>query len=107
VPYWSAHTHSRYSAKDALPHVDKVVATAVDLGYPAIGLTDHGNMAGSKQLYVAARKAGIEPLPGIEAYVAIDRAGKRPSTMHMGMLALNEQGYRNLVGMSTLAARNF
>jgi DNA polymerase-3 subunit alpha len=107
MTYWSAHTHSKFSAKDALPSIDKVVATAVELGYPALGLTDHGSMGGSAQLYKTCRKAGIEPLPGMEAYVAIDRAGNRPQTMHMGLLATSEIGYRNMVGLSSLAHANF
>ena len=107
MPYWSMHTHTRFSVKDALPAVDKVVARAVELGYPALAVTDHGNTAASAQLYRFARKAGIEPLPGMEAYVAVDRAGKRPQTMHMGLIATTEGGYRNLVGLANLAHRNF
>jgi len=108
MPYWSAHTHSRFSAKDALPAVDKIVARAAELGYPALALTDHGNVAGSAQLYRACRSAGIAPMPGMEAYVAINRLeGKRPASMHMGLLSTTEQGYRNLVGLASMAHRNF
>ena len=45
--YWSAHTHSRYSVNDALPTVEAIVARAKELHQPAVGLTDHGNMAGT------------------------------------------------------------
>lgn len=107
MTFWSAHTHTRFSAKDALPAVDKVVDRAVELGYPALAITDHGNAAASAQLYRFARKAGIEPLPGMEAYVAVSRQGKRPDTMHMGLIATNETGYRNLVGLANLAHANF
>lgn len=108
MKFWSAHTHSKFSAKDALPTVQAIVDRAAELQYPALGLTDHGNPAGSVQLYQACRKAGIEPLPGIEAYVSMDRLkGKRPLTSHMGMLATTEQGYRNLVGLSNMAHSNF
>lgn len=107
MTFWSAHTHSRYSAKDALPTVEKVVAKAAQLGYPALGLTDHGNMGGAAQLYSASRKAGIKPLPGIEAYVALDRSTDARKTMHLGMLALTPVGYRNLVGLATQSAKQF
>jgi len=107
MTYWSVHTHTRYSAKDALPTVGKVVQTAAALGYPALAVTDHGNGAAWAQHYKACRKAGILPLPGMEAYVAIDRAGKRPTTMHMGLISTTETGYRNLVGLATMAHRNF
>ena len=107
MTFWSAHTHSRYSAKDALPTVEKVVARAAELEYPALGLTDHGNMAGAAQLYTAARKAGIKPLPGIEAYVAVSREVNARATMHLGILATTAKGYRNLVGLTTQAHRQF
>jgi len=108
MTFWSAHSHSRYSAKDALPTVDAMIDKAVELGYPALGLTDHGVGGGWAQLYTGARKAGIEPLPGVEAYVALDRLkGKRPATMHMGMLATSAVGYRNLVGLVTASHANF
>ena len=114
--YWSAHTHSRYSVKDALPAVPLVVQRAVELGYPALGLTDHGHMPGTVELYTGCKKAGIKPLPGIEAYVAFDRShrslrkdGKpgRIQTHHMCLLATSAAGYRNLVGLNNHAVRNF
>ena len=104
------HIHSTYSVKDALPQVHEIVARAVTLEYPALALTDHGNMGGVGQLYRHARSAGIEPLPGLEAYVAFDRGRPdrkfRPETFHLGLLATNEQGYRNLVGLHNLSHRN-
>jgi len=106
--FFSIHTHSRYSIKDALPSVPEVIAKAVELGYPALGLTDHGTMAGAAQLYTGCRKAGIEPLPGIEAYLAFDRLGPgRPKTVHLGLLATTGAGYTNLVHLTTAMATNF
>jgi DNA polymerase III subunit alpha len=113
--WWSAHTHSRYSAGDALPTVKAIVDRAVELRYPVLGLTDHGNSAGTVELYTHARKAGIEPLPGMEAYVALNRnslitlpSGRRKlPTFHMGLLATTEVGYRNLIGLHNTAHRNF
>ena len=114
--FWSAHTHSRYSAKDGLPAVEAVVRRAAELGYPALGLTDHGNMAGSVELYNGCRAAGIEPLPGMEAYVAFDRSHRsvqkdgrpgRIKTHHACLLATSTAGYRNLVRLNNTAVRNF
>lgn len=108
IPFWSVHTHSRFSIKDALPKVEAVVDRAVALGYPALGLTDHGNPGGWVKLYTECRKQGIEPLPGVEAYLAVDRlAGKRPTTMHCCFVAVSEQGYRNLIALVTEMNRNF
>lgn len=106
--FWSVHTHTKFSQKDALPAVELVVQRAAELEYEALAITDHGNMAASKKLYVAARKQGIKPLPGSEIYLTPDRHyGKRPLTMHMGMVSYTERGYRNLVGLSTLSHRNY
>ena len=49
MKYWSIHTHSRFSRKDALPTPAAIVDRAVKLGYPALALTDHGTMSGALQ----------------------------------------------------------
>jgi len=107
-PFWSLHTHSKFSFNDALPEVSACVRRAEELGYPALGLTDHGGVSGSIQLYKACRKAGIEPLPGIELYVVPDAeyAGRKDS-LHLTMAAYNEAGYRNLMHLATLTSRRF
>lgn len=105
--FWSCHTHSRYSYNDALPSVEALVDRAVQLGYPALGLTDHGNMAGSVKLYTACKRAGIKPFPGSELYLVRDRADKRAKRYHVGMLATTTAGYRNLVQISTRSYRQF
>ena len=43
---WNLHSHSKYSTNDALSDVGQMVAWAKEQGQPALGLTDHGNMAG-------------------------------------------------------------
>ena len=107
--WWSLHTHSLYSVNDALSNIPEMVATAANLDYPALGLTDHGNPSGAAQLYSECRKAGIEPLPGMELYVAADAENKAAArkTMHLTMAAYTEKGYRNLCRFSTLANRKF
>ena len=47
--FYSLHTHSKFSVQDALPEVKDIVARAAELEYPALALTDHGNVAGSVQ----------------------------------------------------------
>jgi len=101
-----------YSAKDALPHPVDIVARAKQLGFPALALTDHGNMGGIVPFYLACRKNGIEPLPGIEAYVAFERSRegkgrKRAETFHLTMLATSLTGYRNLVALHNESHRQF
>jgi DNA polymerase-3 subunit alpha len=107
MPYWSLHSHSRYSAKDGMSDIKAMVARGVELGYPALGLTDHGTPAGVVQFYLACRKAGVSPLPGIELYFTIDAGLKENASMHLTIAAYTEAGYRNLVRMSTLSAQHF
>lgn len=104
-PFWSAHTHSAFSTKDALPLVPDIVTEAVALGYPALALTDHGNMSGTVQLYTACRKAGIEPLPGIELYTTSDISFNQRKYQHLTVMAYSEAGYRNLCKLATLSAK--
>lgn len=112
---WNCHTHSKFSAKDALPAVADMVERVRQLGQPALGLTDHGNMAGSVQLYKACQAAGIKAFPGSELYVVPDlerhksaRAEHRTDRRaHMCVLAYTTEGYKNLVRLSTRSYRNF
>lgn len=106
-PVWNLHAHSRFSAKDALPQVKDMVATVASFGQPALGLTDHGNVAGSVQLYLEARKAGIAPFPGTELYVVPDRGDKKAKRHHMCVVAYTIKGYENLVNLSSLSHLNF
>jgi DNA polymerase III subunit alpha len=102
--FWHLHAHSRFSVKDALSSVEDMVATAARHRQPALALTDHGNMAGAVQLYTHAKKAGIVPFPGIEAYV---RTSKVPDAKryHIGLVAFSPEGYEVLVKLSTRSFR--
>lgn len=105
--YFSLHTHSRRSKDDALSGVTELVERAVELGYPALALTDHGTMGGAVELYGACKKAGIAALPGIELYLTPDSSAGDRSSMHLTLAAYTEQGYRNLVGLNNLAQSHF
>ena len=105
--YFSLHTHSRYSFNDALPSVQEIVDEASRLHYPALAITDHGNMGASVQLYMACKKAGIKPMPGSEIYLVKDRNDKKAKRYHAGLVAYTTQGYRNLIHISTLSHANF
>ena len=116
---WNLHTHSNFSHKDALSTVQELVATAAGFGQPAIGLTDHGNMAGAVQLYKACKAAGMAPFPGSELYVVTDHdqhraamnaRGETPRHLkrhHFCVVAYTSKGYENLVGLSTLSHQRF
>ncbi|PVX49889.1 DNA polymerase III alpha subunit [Balneicella halophila] len=96
------HVHSQYSILDGASSVEGLVGKAKACGMPAIALTDHGTMFGIKHFHQAAKKEGIKPIVGMEAYVARgSRHDKETpfnrSGYHLILLAKNEQGYNNLV----------
>jgi DNA polymerase-3 subunit alpha len=101
------HLHSQFSLLDGANRLDDVIKAAVEAGMPAMALTDHGNMFGAIEFYNKARAAGIKPIVGMEAYVAqgsrLDRTPGRGSSNHLVLLARNEQGYRNLLKLTSSA----
>ena len=104
--FWHAHTHSHYSALDAMATVPQIVAKAAKMGQPAVSLTDHGTMAGAVELYTEAKKHGIAPFPGVEAYLLDPAASlddKKPNRYHVGLLARNYAGYQALIKLVSLS----
>lgn len=103
----SLHTHSQFSVLDGMVPVPELVAKAAAMGQSFMGLTDHGNMAGTVQLYKAGKKHGIPVFPGFEAYLLdpkvddpMDASTKR---FHLGLLARNLDGYKALVKYNSLS----
>jgi DNA polymerase-3 subunit alpha len=102
------HTHSHYSLLDGLSKIPDMVKQCKDNGMNALAITDHGNMYGAIEFYKEARKAGIKPIIGVEAYIAErGRKDKEPGVdnkrYHLTLLAKNKQGYKNLMRLITLA----
>lgn len=100
------HTHSHYSLLDGLSKIDALVKKAVDLEMPALALTDHGNLYGAIEFYQKARKAGIKPILGMEAYIARRSRHDKVSGIddkryHLTLLAINIEGWKNLIQLST------
>ena len=99
------HLHSQYSLLDGANRLDDVIQAAAAAGMPALALTDHGNLFGAIEFYDRAKKAGVKPIVGMEAYVAqgslADRNPQRSSSNHLVLLARDEAGYRNLIKLTT------
>ena len=102
------HVHSEYSLLDGLSSCRELAERAVELGMPALALTDHGTMYGAVQFYEACRAAGIKPIVGMEAYLA--RRGRQDREVqhdrkpyHIVLLAQNDIGYHNLMRLATVA----
>lgn len=105
------HVHTEYSLLDGASRINKLLDRAVEYGMPAIATTDHGNMFGVIDFCNAARKRGIKPIVGSEMYVAKGKRSDRKSTEksrdyhHLTLLVENEQGYKNLMYLSSVSYR--
>ena len=104
------HCHSEYSLLDGANRIDDLIERALELEQPALAITDHGNLHAAWGFQEKAKKAGIKPIIGMEAYVAPGdrRLRARPAPgakpyYHLVLLAQNTTGYRNLVKLSSLA----
>ena len=104
------HCHTEYSLLDGANKVDKMFERIKALNQPAVAMTDHGNMFGAIEFYREAKSRGVKPIIGCEIYVAptsrFDRKGvdKGPKEYnnHLILLAMNNEGYRNLCKLVSL-----
>src|SRR5207249_1856739 len=102
------HLHTEYSLLDGHSRIPALSTRAKQLKMPAVAITDHGTMYGVIEFYLQAKEAGVNPIIGVEAYVAprtlLDRDPKLDANaFHLVLLATNLQGYRNLIKLTTLA----
>jgi len=105
------HLHSDYSLLDGACDVEKLVQRVKKLSMPAVAMTDHGNIFGAVHFVNAAHKAGVKPIVGCELYICkkddhnIERTPPEGDTYnHLLVLAENEEGYRNLVKITSEAS---
>lgn len=113
--YVSLHTHCTYSYGDGFELPVKHVKRVQELGMKAVALTDHGNVSSHVKLEQAcldiAQKDDegnfvdwtVKPVYGVEAYCAPGdmRETANQRKWHMTILAMNQDGYRNLMRMVT------
>ena len=100
------HTHSHYSLLDGLSKIDDILARTKELGMDTLAITDHGVLYGAVEFYKKAKKAGVKPILGVEAYVAPrDRFSKEANERyhHLILLAETNEGWRNLIKLVTKA----
>jgi DNA polymerase-3 subunit alpha len=108
-PFVHLHCHSHYSLLDGANRVPELVAHVKKLGMNACALTDHGNLFGAIEFYLACREAGINPIIGYEAYVAPGKRQEREAKKrgeagyHLTLLAKNAVGFKNLIKMASIA----
>lgn len=119
------HVHTDYSILDGAAKVKRLVEKAAENGQPAVAITDHGYLFGAYEFYEAAKKAGVKPIIGLEAYVtpgtsrfdtrrvqwgtpeqqkAGDDVSARGAYTHMTLLSRTTDGMHNLFRLGSLAS---
>ena len=102
------HLHTEYSLLDGACRIEQLVQRVKALGQTSVAITDHGVMYGVIDFYRACKAAGVKPIIGCEVYVAprtrFDRVHELDgSARHLVLLCRNEEGYRNLSYMVSMA----
>lgn len=102
------HNHTQYSLLDGLTKIPKLIDFVKEDGMKAVAMTDHGTLSGAIDFYKTAHAADIKPLIGMEAYVASRKhtdkdPQKDKARFHLIVIAMNNQGYQNLMRLSTIA----
>src|SRR5918994_458646 len=104
------HVHTEYSMLDGAARVDDLFAEAARMGMPALAMTDHGQLFGAVDFYLAGQKHGVKPIIGVEAYLAPgsrfekQRRDVAEPYSHLTLLAENQTGYANLLRLVSAAS---
>ena len=111
--YVGLHLHTHYSLFDGVATPEEYVNRAVELGMPAIAITDHGTLSGHRELHRIAKANNVKPILGLEGYMCADISDKRDKSERQGqqdlvynhiiLLAKNQKGLENLNKISEIA----
>lgn len=106
--YVHLHNHTQYSLLDGLTQVGPLMDFVKEQGMEAVAMTDHGTLSGAIEFYKEAKARDLKPIIGIETYVAARKhtdkdPQKDKNRFHLILLAMNHQGYQNLMRLSTIA----
>jgi DNA polymerase-3 subunit alpha len=117
------HLHTPWSLLDGFCRIDDLINLAKEYGMDAIGISDHGVCHGHIEFYTKAMKAGLKPILGCEIYITPHRTWKkeefdqqpklwfdkknqtgwRPNMAHMLLIARTNEGYENLLELTSRA----
>lgn len=99
------HLHTEFSLLDGMGRIKDYIASAQQMGMNHMAVTDHGVMYGAMDWYKAAKSAGMNPILGMEAYLAEGSASEsNRKNYHLLLLAENNTGYRNLIRLASEAS---
>ena len=102
------HLHSEYSLLDGAIQFEKLGQYLVNHGMSSVAVTDHGNLYGAVHFCDKMKEAGVKPIVGSEVYIVpgsrLEKKAGRGSFnyYHLTLLAANEEGYRNLMKLSSI-----
>ena len=107
------HLHTHYSLLDGACTVKGLAQLAKENDMNAMAITDHGYMGGVEEFHRVLSGEGINPIVGVEAYVAPgdrrDFDSNKPFNrggFHLILLSENETGYLNLCKMMSSANKD-
>jgi len=113
MSYVGLHVHTHYSLFDGVATPEEYIDRAVELGMPALAITDHGTLSGHRELYRIAKAKGVKPILGLEGYMCADISDKRDKSEregqqdlvynHIILLAKNQKGLENLNKISEIS----
>jgi DNA polymerase-3 subunit alpha len=106
--YVHLHNHTQYSLLDGLTKVPSLIKYVQEKGMDSVAVTDHGTLSGAIEFYKEAKANDVKPIIGMETYIAARKhtdkePGKDKPNFHLILLAMNNQGYQNLMALSTIA----
>jgi DNA polymerase-3 subunit alpha len=115
TPFVHLHNHTEYSLLDGATRLtdekgnpSEFIRAMAAAKFPALAVTDHGNLFGAIEFYSVCTEVGIKPIIGIEAYIApesrLDRKGSpSEASNHLTILATSDVGYKNLMKLTSRA----
>ncbi len=98
------HVHTQYSFLVSTVKLGELASRTKELGMRAVAVTDHQNMFAAIRHYKYCKAQGIQAILGSELNIA--RNGDRRKVDHMGLLATNLEGYKNLIQLVSAGYMN-
>ena len=96
--FTNLHVHTDYSLLDGAISLDNLIKFGLEHEMKSLAISDHGNVFGAVKFFQKCKKAGINPVLGMEAYLTEDAAIKSVDNKyyHLLLIVQNKIGYRNL-----------
>lgn len=103
--FFDLHRHDEYSLFDGFGKPEQLAKHAKELGYRALGISNHGSISGLIKHYQACNEVGIKPVMGCEIYFQpkFNKENPKRKSYHLNLFVKNLQGYKNLCHIMTEA----